>query len=273
MEKKLSRMDELREKYKNYDFLGEEIKAYNERYGDLKYINCDICRNKGYIAINEHNEMKLKKCVCMKQRNVVKQLENCGIPFEKQKEYTFDNIWEQEEWQRRIKQKAIEYCNEEYKNKWFVIYGLTGIGKTTVCTTIFLDIIKKGYSGKYLLWNDEISNLIKKKDNFSEYLQEEYDNAMKEFKNVDVLYIDDLLKLTSEKKLIDHLSILYEIINYRYLNNKTTIITTEYTKEQIEKIDLAIAGRIHEKSVNFELKPIADKSRNQRYKGVVKNEN
>lgn len=32
------------------DFVRKRCKWYNETEGDLPYINCDICKNKGYIA-------------------------------------------------------------------------------------------------------------------------------------------------------------------------------------------------------------------------------
>lgn len=274
MEKKFSKMEELRKKYANYNYLEEEIKAFNNNVGTLGYLDCPICKNKGYVAINEHEEMKLRKCECMKQRNIYKQLEICGIPLMKQKECTFDNIWENEEWQKIIKYKAMNFCNtEDYKKNWFILYGFTGSGKTTVCTTMFLELIKKGCTGKYLLWNDEITNLTNLKNNYNDLLREEYDEKINYLKKVDVLYIDDLLKLTPQHKTTEHLSILYEILNYRYSSEKTTIITTELTKDQLEKMDMAICGRIYEKCKNgfYELKSKNEPDRNQRYKMNVLN--
>lgn len=269
MQKGFSKSNELREKYKDYDFLGEEIKAFNDNIGTLGYLDCPICKNKGYVAIRENEEMKMKKCECMKQRNIYKQLEICGIPLNKQKECTFDNIWEYEDWQKRIKSKAINFCEtDDYKNNWFILYGFTGSGKTTVCTTMFLELIKKGCTGKYLLWNDEITNLVNLKNNYNDLLREEYLNKISELKKVDVLYIDDLMKLTPQNKVTEHLSVLYEILNHRYLSEKTTIITTELTKDQLEKMDMAICGRIFEKCKGgfYELKSKNEPDRNQRYK-------
>ena len=39
------------------------IKKYNEEIGDLKYLNCPTCKNKGEIALlNDDGEITYKEC-------------------------------------------------------------------------------------------------------------------------------------------------------------------------------------------------------------------
>ena len=58
-----------------------------------------------------------------------------------------------------------------------------------------------------------------------------------------LLYIDDLLK---GRTTDTDLNILYEIINYRYMNYGPMVISTEKTPEQLIDFDEAIGGRILE---------------------------
>ena len=70
-----------------------------------------------------------------------------------------------------------------------------------------------------------------------------YNKEMDKYKNCTVLFIDDLLKgQTSEtdKKYI------YEIINYRYMTEKSIIVSTEKTLDELMNYDAAIASRIIE---------------------------
>lgn len=58
------------------DFARKRCKWYNETEGDLPYINCDICKNKGYIAEldTDLNEIRVE-CKCMSKRKSIKNLE------------------------------------------------------------------------------------------------------------------------------------------------------------------------------------------------------
>ena len=63
-----------------------------------------------------------------------------------------------------------------------------------------------------------------------------------------ILYIDDFLK----GRFTDtDITLAFDLINYRYNNKLTTIITSELTFSQLMGIDAAIAGRIKERSKGF----------------------
>jgi hypothetical protein len=98
-----------------------------------------------------------------------------------------------------------------------------------------------------MLWNTEIPKLCNlRRSSFTDN-QEEYEYLVKQYKEVNVLYIDDLFKLDARLKE-DGLSLAYDILNYRYMNEKITIISTETTKEQLRQLDVAICGRCYEMS-------------------------
>jgi DNA replication protein DnaC len=101
---------------------------------------------------------------------------------------------------------------------------------------------------------------------------------MKELKETDVLYIDDLFKSGKDNDgrykapTAADVNVAFEVVNYRYNNPELiTIISSERTLVELDDIDEAIAGRIAEKSKAggycINLKP--DKTRNWRMKGLL----
>lgn len=258
-----------------YDNL--KLKAYNQQIGTLKYYDCDKCKNKGVIyffdkdTIFNNKIIRSKKCDCMKIRQTLKNLANCGIEQNMFDRYNFDNFETNEEWQVKMKQKCLDYVDKIKNNKedyynWLVLSGITGAGKTMMCTSIFKELIMFGFSGKYFLWKDEIRKLKQlKKSSYSDNI-EKYDEIMKEIKEIDVLYIDDFMKLTDRQELENDLNLAYEIINSRYINNKITIISTEFSKDELSKMDMALFGRINEKASGNYISLAYDENRNYRLK-------
>ena len=70
------------------------------------------------------------------------------------------------------------------------------------------------------------------------------------YKDVDVLYIDDLFKTGKaygeevQKPTAGDINLAFEIINSRVAQNKKTIISSESTIFELFDIDEAVAGRI-----------------------------
>jgi DNA replication protein DnaC len=66
-------------------------------------------------------------------------------------------------------------------------------------------------------------------------------------KQVDVLYWDDLFKHPKEPTSFE-IDLAFEVLNYRYLNLKPTIISSERTPNELLAIDEALGSRILERS-------------------------
>ena len=224
---------------------------YNESVGDLNLedgIDCPKCRNKGKISFVENGFEYVKDCECMKSRKTYLRLVACGITRDTLKQYSFNNWKTDEDWQKALLDKCKNFF-KDYLNKnnyWFILCGQSGSGKTHICTALFQEMIKSfNLAGIYMLWNSEIPRLLALRKSSYTDNQDKYEKMIESYKNTDILYIDDLFKLDSRYKE-DSLSICYDIINYRYINRKTTIISTEIEKNQFENIDTAIWGRCFE---------------------------
>lgn len=251
------------------------IAQLNSKKGDLNLednIECDICNNKGYVYSLVDGNRVAKECKCMVARKTMRRLKNSNIPEELLKKYTFKNFETTEEWQKQLLNSCINYAKEIINNDkkyWLCISSITGSGKTHLATAIFQSIIKKKLiDGEYLLWNDFCSKIIPLSKSVIESQSLKYEQVMQRLITVDLLYIDDMFKLTESKYSNDSIALLYKIINQRYINNKITIITTEYSQTEVNDIDSAICGRISEKcdfgNWWFNLKK--DPSRNYRLK-------
>lgn len=233
----------------------EMIDLFNADEGDLNKedgINCPICKNKGYIYVIDKDDYEcVKPCSCMIKRNVFKRLIMSNINKEVLEHYTFENFKTSNLWQKELKNKVMEYTKNIINGdkSWLFLSGISGCGKSMLCTACFQEIIKNTtYTGEYILWNSFITRLIPMSKSVFEDIAKKYEETINRITNVDILYIDDLLKLSNITNYnTDALSLLYRIINYRYINNKITIMSSELYPKDIVELDTAIAGRINEK--------------------------
>ena len=127
------------------DFVRKRCKWYNETEGDLPYINCDICKNKGYIAEldTDLNEIRVE-CKCMSKRKSIKNLELSGLG-NLIKKYTFNAYETSKPWQSEIKKKALLFTQNS-GDSWFYAAGQSGSGKTHICTAICTRFISVSYT-------------------------------------------------------------------------------------------------------------------------------
>lgn len=240
----------------DFDF----VEAYNNEEGTVHDgFDCRLCKNKEFIRKRYEDDPEkeyMQLCECTIRRNVIRTLKKSGL--EGLLKHTVANYNAIEEWQKVIKQKAVEYVKSN-SNNWFVFIGQSGIGKTHIASAITKTFVESNRNVKYLVWTTFISNLKKTFNN-----NEVSDNELiKNIINADVLYIDDFLKGGKSEYVKE---CAFEIINHRYNNNLTTIITSELTTEQLIKIDEATAGRIKERSGGYYIEIAKDSNKNYRFK-------
>lgn len=253
----------------------EQQKAdmYNACAGELDKedgYHCDICKNKGFVAVVTQNEQfgyymeSLLNCRCNRIRNAIRRLNRSGLKA-RVKACTFDRYETQDAWQKTIKETALRFC-DSCNGEWFFIGGQSGAGKTHICTAAAIAKLKKGKELRYMEWREEVPKI---KASITDSVR--YAEMMKELKETDVLYIDDLFKngkgadgAVMQPTGAD-VNLAFEIINYRYNQPELiTIISSERTLIELMEIDEAIAGRIAERTKAhgfcINLKPDAQKN-------------
>lgn len=248
------------------ELLRMRVESYNNSVGDLKGIDCPICKNKGHIMKIRKNELfnydeeYVAECECVERRRILFKAKKSGLGDYLKK--TFDDYDDTEKWQKDIKSKAAEYC-EDINKDWFVILGQSGAGKTLICSIIanyHLFNLKK--SVIYITWTDFISRL--KRDMMSKNTGD-VSNYIDDIKNAEVLFIDELLKSYNETDL----KYIIEIINYRYTNGLKTIVSSERTAVELLDIDEATFGRMVEKAGRYIINISKDRKKNYRLKAII----
>lgn len=254
--------------------------SYNAMPGHLNDedgYDCPICKNKGMVSyVGEPDAFGYpteyyKPCKCCKVRNALRRLARSGLK-DLTKKYTLERYEAQDAWQQAIKQKAVEFC-QDTSGAWFFIGGQSGAGKTHICTAIAVQLIRQGNEVRYMVWQNEAPQI---KAMVNEPAQ--YTSMLKELKEADVLYIDDLFKNGRgydgqyQPPTPADVKLAFEIINYRYNNPRlVTIISCERTLQELNEWDEGVAGRIGERSkeAGYCISLKKDKAKNWRMKGVM----
>jgi DNA replication protein DnaC len=258
----------------------QKVDAYNATVGDLDKedgYQCDICKNKGHVAIVTKNEQfgyymeALLNCKCCRIRNAIRRLNRSGLK-NRVKECTFERYEAQEGWQQTIKAKAQEFASSG-GDDWFFIGGQSGAGKTHICTAAAIARLKQGKELRYMEWREEVPKI---KASITEATK--YAEMMHELKTVDVLYIDDLFKNGRAPDgnialpTAADINLAFEIINYRCNQPELiTIISSERTLAELVEIDEAVAGRIAQRSKKngYCINLKRDSRKNWRMRGMV----
>jgi len=205
---------------------------------------CPLCGGTGYtFRVNEDGEEVAKQCSCLKIRYAEKLLKKSGISEEFQKK-NFDNyITGTNRFLEHAKQRAMQYAvdyekNEHNRSNSILFCGQVGAGKTHLGIAISRALMKKGIPVIYMAYRNAATHL---KQNVLD--EEAYGKILSHYSEARVLFIDDMLKgrLTEAD-----INILYEIINYRYMNYLPVIVSTEKSVQEILAFDQAIGSRIIE---------------------------
>ncbi len=212
--------------------------GYPADYTDAHY-ECDICKDTGYIDT--------KMCSCMRRALVLAGYRSSGI-YGLMKSQSFDNFSldyykdSKENFAMMskvfegLKKYAYEFDENTYKN--FLFIGNTGLGKTHLSTSIAVKVIEKGYDVLYVSSCGMISDFEAKRFGNGSMPA----NDISRYHSADLLIIDDFgTEITNQFTV----SCIYEIINSRMINTKSTIINTNLGKQEIDsRYGSRIASRL-----------------------------
>jgi len=205
---------------------------------DLGEYKCLKCRDLRFIL----KDNEAIPCSCKGIREAEEILLNSGISEEFRKK-TFDNFnysynMEVCEAFSKAKEYAKSFDKDSKDNKSIMFVGQVGSGKTHLSMAIANSLMKDGVGVLYMSYREEI---IRLKQNIMD--EEYYRNSINKFKRAKVLLIDDLFKGSISGSDVN---IMFEIINFRYLNGLPVIVSCEKGVEEIMGIDEAIGSRIYE---------------------------
>lgn len=184
----------------------------------------------------------MKRCKCQEIDIAKRQWKNAGINPEKSNQ-TFGTF---EEWNKSSKiakktaiafYKVFDEIKSARKNS-IMLCGQVGSGKTHLSIALALNFLQKGVRVIYMPYRDIITSI---KQNMLD--EEFYKKQIGKFQTAEILLIDDLFKGKINETDIN---IMFEIVNYRYLNYLPIIVSTEFTTERMLNFDEAVGSRIYE---------------------------
>lgn len=215
----------------------------NSKMASVQY-ECQKCRDTGVIYRKDEFGYEVAcDCECIAIRNARDMMKRSGISAEFQKN-SFNNFRTRNDPQlSNAKNKAMQYVRNfaqmEHKRYNSIMFcGQVGAGKTHLGTAICGGLISAGVAVIYMAYRNAVTKI---KQNIID--EEVYNRELNQYTLARVLYIDDLLKgrLTETD-----INIMYEIVNYRYMNNMPIIISTEKSPNDLLIFDEAIGSRLIE---------------------------
>jgi len=237
-------------------------------------IDCQRCLNRGAVMVVRYDGTSLptleyQPCDCVKRRGYARRLSDSGLTRAARK-YRFDNFEAVEPWQSYMLDKARKYVLEgAAEGKWLYIGGQSGAGKSHICTAAANELLKRGEL-KYVVW-PQMARYIKGLVTDSE----RYDAEIMALQKVPFLFIDDFCKPVFSANGMEAVAtaadvrLAYDVLNYRYLMEMPTIISSEWFSAELARIDEATAGRIAEACGEYKIDIGRDAKRNQRLKSEV----
>lgn len=250
----------------SYDFNDTEYKqkqcdTYNETIGKLNETdgyNCDMCKNKGHSWVVVDNEILSRECEkCSLIRKSLNNLRKSGL-----NNLTFKNYIPKENWQRQLISLAQDYVKNT-KDEWFFIGGQSGSGKTHICTATLRSLIMRyNIHAELFKWVEQGRTLKRLVND-----ETEYSKMIDKYKTAKALYIDDLFKVKKgEHPTNADVNLAFELIDYRYCNHLLTIISSEFSINDIIGIDESVGGRIKQSAENYVVYFKLDENKNYRLK-------
>ena len=208
----------------------------------------------------EDGSTVFKECECSKKEKLDRMWRNSGINTENlDKTFTNFECWNQKS--KELKEKATNYYLEfdkirKDRRNSILLCGNPGSGKTHIALAIANNMLnKKNIKVVYMPYRDVLTKIKQNR------LDEEYYKIiLSKYETADVLLIDDLYK---GKITESDINIMFELINYRYLNYLPLIVSTEFTVDKLLDFDEAIGSRLYEMSKNY-LVEIEGKENNYR---------
>lgn len=223
---------------------------------------CELCDGKGFIIKKQENTQDLViTCKCQEVEKVNRMWNSSGINPEQSKQ-TFGTFIPKNKISEQAKDMAIQFYKDfnsikDSRHNSIAFLGQVGSGKTHLSIAIAVNFISKGILVVYMPYRDIITQI---KQNMLD--EEYYQKILNKYKTAQVLLIDDLFK---GKITESDINIMFEIINFRYLNNLPIIISSEYTAERILEFDEAVGSRIIQMCKDYTVE-IRGKENNYRLK-------
>lgn len=179
-------------------------------------------------------------------------------------EWTFDAFRVTTPTQRAMKDIAQRYAEELLAGgkAWLYMGGQVGSGKSHLCTAVCGIALNNNRQVRYMQWVDDGRRLKALVNDPA------YEDVIEPWINADILYIDDLFKMQHRegdkaRPTDADVRAAFSIINGRYVQDKPTIITSEWLlSSDLLAADGGTFSRVYQKCRDYlcEISPGGEKN-------------
>lgn len=235
----------------------------NERELNKRLYKCDKCKDTGWILTPQERMQPLAiSCECRKSEKLKNEWRSSGINLEMSK-HTFSNFEVWNEASQRVKDTAIAYYHDfdevrGGRRNSILFCGQVGSGKSHCSIALAINFLKQKTRVVYMPYRDVITKI---KQNMID--EEYYNKVISKYQLCEVLLIDDLFKGKINES---DLNIIFEIINYRYLNFLPMIVSSEFSIDRLLAFDEGVGSRIYEMCKDYVVEIEKDVMNNFRLK-------
>ncbi len=200
--------------------------GFPEDYTEPRY-ECSLCHDTGYSDGN--------MCTCMKKALVMAGIEASGlgelVRTQSFESFSLDYYTGADRENVRRNRDALRSYAEGFcgkGDKSWLLMGATGLGKTHLSSSVATEVIKRGFDVIYVSAASMFSVFEKQRFGGGDT----GDMSVDDFYDTSLLIIDDLgTEVTNQFTL----SCLYNIINTRMINGRSSIINTNLEKDELRR--------------------------------------
>lgn len=223
---------------------------------------CHYCLDRGYLVTNDGRAEMCPECLKKAERK--RWAKQSGITERDYQRYTLESFKADTREAKAMFAAATKFLADENATG-LGVFGKSGAGKTHLCVGVCQALNAEHY---YWQYRQEIQHL--KGVMLNRY--DEYEKLLKVPKERPNLYIDDLFKGAFKVGEIQQqdLQIMFDIIDARYRRRLPTIISSEYSLNDITKADEAIGTRIYDLCYPYMVKVTTGNRRLVRNEGAKK---
>lgn len=202
---------------------------------------------------------KLFACKCLRERQRQRTLEDAQKASNLTKRMwgqTFGGFTPRDNWQQIALQECQAFATEP--QGWIILSGDKGQGKTHLMAAVANDLFARAHQPLYVVvpdWLDYVRAGFRTSGPTGPHDTvtvaengDSVDERMRQAKEVDVLLLDDL---GAEKRSAWSDQVLYQLLNYRYNEEKPTIISTNCSMEPgASGIEARILSRMRDRGLS-----------------------
>ncbi len=190
---------------------------------------CSICGGSGLRVVQENGSQFAQECVCRIERRAIRMLGRANIPrryehcslesYETRLSYSHPT----QEAARLLARKFVEAYPLETEGKGLLLTGSVGVGKTHLAVGILQALVaERGATGLFCDYRDLLKQV---QNSYNAQVRETELEILRPVFETEVLVLDELGASKPTDWVWDTVA---HILNTRYNDRRTTIITTNF---------------------------------------------